>query len=479
MSDSMAKDWLSSHKRPLPAIDILRQKALSTLKRSTASLSDLADVISLDPGMSITLFEKMNAKRNDIKRPYINSIHGLLGLMGIPAVTQFIEAFDSFERSEVNSDIHQAYQQLVSRNFHLMRQSSVLIRLQGMDYTAETQAAALLYNVAEIYTCLFDFQRYQKYQQASLLNKVTWEQVESIFGFNFAELGLLLSHELHFPNLACESQQLSKSNYRTARTIQIAAEITQQAEAGWDHDALMQSLNCGAEYFDYPVANLRKKVFSAALEAAVNFPIHDVFPAIAKAILLPSVVKQKIEVKKKQPILANLSFAEKVKLLMELPATNPTAIIKLLIKELAEEQQLCRIVFMLLSNDGNALSTEMSQGLSSESPLLKLQIKLTNDGLLKKLIVKPQSLWVKPENFKQYEPLLPVNFKVSCKSQDFFLMSLFAGEDLIGIFFYDSNNSLDEGLYKTFKSNLLMAGMALTFLSQRANNPNLTRSIVN
>ena len=58
-------------------------------------------------------------------------------------------------------------------------------------------------------------------------------------------------------------------------------------------------------------------------------------------------------------------------------------------------------------------------------------------------------------------------------------MSLFAGEDLIGIFFYDSNNSLDEGLYKTFKSNLLMTGMALTFLSQRANNPNLTRSIVN
>jgi hypothetical protein len=73
MSDSVAKDWLSSHKRPLPIIDILRQKALSTLKGSTASLSNLADVISLDPYMSITLFEKINANQNDIKRPFINS----------------------------------------------------------------------------------------------------------------------------------------------------------------------------------------------------------------------------------------------------------------------------------------------------------------------------------------------------------------------------------------------------------------------
>jgi hypothetical protein len=96
----------------------------------------------------------------------------------------------------------------------------------------------------------------------------------------------------------------------------------------------------------------------------------------------------------------SLPFAEKVKLLMELPTTTQTSIIKRLIKELAEEQQLSRVVFMLLSNGVNPLSTEMNQGLSSESPLLKLQIKLSNDGVITKLIVKPQSLWINPTNFK-------------------------------------------------------------------------------
>ncbi len=58
MSDSAAKTWLSSHKKPVPALDVLHQKALETLKSKTATLSDLADIISLDPGMSIGLFEK-------------------------------------------------------------------------------------------------------------------------------------------------------------------------------------------------------------------------------------------------------------------------------------------------------------------------------------------------------------------------------------------------------------------------------------
>jgi hypothetical protein len=58
------------------------------------------------------------------------------------------------------------------------------------------------------------------------------------------------------------------------------------------------------------------------------------------------------------PLLPSLSFAEKVTLLMELTTTTQAAIIKLLIKELAEEQQLYRVFFILLSNDSHALSTK-------------------------------------------------------------------------------------------------------------------------
>lgn len=467
MSDSTAKSWLLSHKKPVPALDILHEKALETLESETASLSDLADIIALDPGMSIALFEKMNAKRNGRKRPRLDSVHSLLGLMGMPAVTDFVNQFQSFQSSGLSNDTRQAYHQLMSRNFHLMHQSAQLIELQGMDNTHENQAAAVLHNVGEIYACLFDFQQYQIYQQeyqrACLANKGTAETAESIFGFNFVELGKRLSDELQLPDLAREAQLQSKSTSRKVRSLQIAAEITQRAEIGWNHDAFTQTLKSGAKYLDCPVASLRKKVQSAALKAARDFPVADVFPAIARAILLPTVPKPK-----SVPATSNLSFSDKVKSLIRLPTVTQTSIIKLLLKELAEELQLSRVALMLLSKDSTVLSTRMSQGLGTQSPLLKLQIKLAQGGLIKNLITKPQSLWVKSADFKKYESRLPGNFRASCQSENFFLMSLFIGEKPIGMIFCDSTKKLDEALYKAFKSNLLLTGKALTFLSQRA-----------
>ncbi len=144
MSDRAAKTWLSSHKKPVPALDFLHQKALETLKSKTATLSDLADIISLDPGMSIGLFEKMNVRRTGYQQPCFDSIHRLLGLMGIQAVTHFVNQCETMQNSELGNDARQAYHQLMSRNFHLMHLSAHLIELQGMKNTYDFQTAALL-----------------------------------------------------------------------------------------------------------------------------------------------------------------------------------------------------------------------------------------------------------------------------------------------------------------------------------------------
>jgi hypothetical protein len=171
MSDMAAKAWLSSHKKPVPALNAFHKKALETLNIKTATLSALANITSFDPGMNIAPFEKMNAKRTGYQKPRFDSIHNLLGLMGIPAVTHFINECETMQSSELSNDAQQTYHQLMSRNFHLMHLSVDLIELQGMKNTYEFQKAALLYNVGKIYTCLFDFQQYQKYQQACLPNK--------------------------------------------------------------------------------------------------------------------------------------------------------------------------------------------------------------------------------------------------------------------------------------------------------------------
>ncbi len=156
---------------------------------------------------------------------------------------------------------------------------------------------------------------------------------------------------------------------------------------------------------------------------------------------MPTIDKPKPAIKKQPLVTYSQSFNDNVKSLIKLPTATQTDVIELLIKELAMNLQLSRVVLMLLSKDGAILSTRMSKGLGSQSPLLKLKIKVSQGGVIKSLIIKPQSLWVKSANFKKYEPLLPGNFRASCLSQNFFLMSLFIDENPIGMIFYDSIKS--------------------------------------
>jgi hypothetical protein len=100
MSDRTTKAWLSSHEKPVPALNAFHKKALETLNSATATLSALANITSFDPGMSIVLFEKMNAKRTGYQKSRFDSIHSLLGLMGIPAVTHFVNECKTMQSSE-------------------------------------------------------------------------------------------------------------------------------------------------------------------------------------------------------------------------------------------------------------------------------------------------------------------------------------------------------------------------------------------
>lgn len=465
MSDSAAKTWLSSHDNAIPALDGLHRKAIQTLNRKTASLTDLADVIALDPGMSVALFDRVNANRSGHKRPRLDSIQSLLGLLGTPAVTDFVRQYKTLSDLALSNEIRQAYHQLISRNFHLMYQATQLIELQGMETTNEICAAATLHNVGEIYACLFDAKTYQRYQQAFHSSKNQFDSAEPIFGFSFKQLGALIADKKHLPDLACESQMQSTKTGRKARSIQFAAQITQQTEKGWNHDALEKSFAEAARFLGTSTHNLRSKLLSVALDAARDCPVDDVFPAIARVILLPSI--EPVVATAPAKIARTSAYGDKLKALIKYPRATQANVIELVVNELFEGLNFSRVALMLTAKDNSVITTRMSKGLGVESPLLKLQINMAQSGLIKNLLAKPQSLWVSSANFKKYEPLLPGVFRASCQSENFFLMSLFNGDKPIGLVFCDCTRQLNETLYQQFKSHLMLTGKALGFLAQR------------
>ena len=79
MTEAAARTWLSSHHDIIPALEVNHRRALEILEDHARTLRDLADVIVLDPGMSVSLYHEVNARRD--AEHVVDSVHAALALM--------------------------------------------------------------------------------------------------------------------------------------------------------------------------------------------------------------------------------------------------------------------------------------------------------------------------------------------------------------------------------------------------------------
>jgi HD-like signal output (HDOD) protein len=473
MSESEAKIWLRDHGGLIPALDTYHQQARGVLESETASRADLANIIALDPGMSISLFNQTNRKMDASNRPKHETIHSALGLLGENAISEFVTAHKSLNASNSSVEMRQSYHQLASRGFHLMAQLVKFVEIQGMQPLNEIRSAAILHNVGELAVCLFEYDLYSEYKNSFNSGISDSNAAKSTFGFIFSDLGKLLARQWRLPDLVAESLDKSTNIGRNARLIQLAGNISEQAETGWIHDEMKSAIEVSASFLNQPAASVETNIKTSAIESAREFAIDDVFPAAARLILLPDVEKHSDGEKTPQMSPANstqFSFQERIKSLVKSPAASQSSIIKLLADNLYSDLSFSRVAMILISKDRSSLTTRLGNGLSEDSPFHRLNIKTTSSGLFKSLMLKPQALWINSANYKKFDSALPDTFKATCMCDSFFLMSLFVGNNSIGFVYCDRSSaidSLDQTGYEIFKSYALMTSKALTFVAQR------------
>ena len=90
MSEQAARSWLSSHRDIVPALEIHHRQASKILEDHTRTVADLAAVVALDPGMSLTLFDQVNSKLHQGGRPPVGSVQVALGLLGDSAIADLV-----------------------------------------------------------------------------------------------------------------------------------------------------------------------------------------------------------------------------------------------------------------------------------------------------------------------------------------------------------------------------------------------------
>jgi HD-like signal output (HDOD) protein len=90
MSERAARTWLSSHHDVIPALQVLHRHALETLEDQSKTVGDLASIIALDPGMSVSLYHEVNASLLHGRKQRVGSVQAALSLLGDSAIADLV-----------------------------------------------------------------------------------------------------------------------------------------------------------------------------------------------------------------------------------------------------------------------------------------------------------------------------------------------------------------------------------------------------
>ena len=470
MSEKAASSWLSSHHEVVPALEIYHRQALETLEDRSKTIRDLADIIALDPGMSISLYHEVNGGLQQCGKQQVETVHSALNLLGDSAIADLVMHHKVLDQTHPDGRRRQSYHQLMSRTLHMLAQLERFITFQGIRSIYEIRSAALLHNIGEFCACLFDYEHYQQYQAKFRANGSEANSAKPVFGFDFHELGRQYAIRSYLPVLVTESLDQNIPAGRKARLIQLAADVSHQAEVGWYHPSMKATVEVCAAYLNQSLDGFDKRLQEVAITAARRCPFDDVLPAAARLVMLPD---QKITAR---PVLkfacetaaSAHEFENRIQALLKTSQPTQAHLLDLLTNHLHDDLHLSRVVLMILSKDKTRLRTRAGKGINEHSPIRNLVIDTTHKSLLKSLLEKQQALWIKTENYDEYEASLPPKFKASFLHENFFLMSMHVGEKPVGLIFCDRINSvtkLEKLSFAKFKSAIALTGEALSYLA--------------
>lgn len=470
MPGTKTQAWLAKHDGVIPAFDQFHHQVSSLIDKNIASLGEIADSMLLDPGMTIAMFKQANSRMKQTRRAAVDTLHTAISCLGMPAVTSLVRKQQKLGDDHSLTDYSAHFRQLLNQNYHALKQLDSLARMQGITPAEDMHVAVLLYNIGEIYVSLLDFETYRQY--LDLKDQHNYDAATEIFGFDFIRLSRTLAFNWTLPELLIESLGDAEKMSRKARLVREAGEIARLAEFGWYHEPINTAqANC-ANFLNITVEELTNNLHQAAILASNTSPYDEVISPAERLIQLAAVELPSKPVQKPKPRDINqaLSLTGQIKTLLKNPAANQWSVLGLLLGSLQKSARFSCVALMLISEDRERLETHTAKGLDSKQALSQLKLDIDKSGIIKKLLEKPLALHINGGNYKKYEQFLPGQFKAATLCDNFVMMAIFVGNKPIGLVYGDRQTveqAIDAESYNTFKSYVMIASKALTFLARR------------
>ncbi len=482
MSLQQANKWLDTHSLTIPALAAHKQAIDELLEQEQLS-HELVPLAAHDTGLLLNILSAVNERRGaGSGRDIVESPQAAIALLGEKVSHEIFKNAPVAEKQLTNPEQLFAFLQIINRSYHNEIQATSWAIENGHKQIDQIKVMALLAYSGELLCCLYDFDTYLQY----LVSGANSQAALQAFGFQFPHLTEALCQRLNLPDLLTRSLPHSNDPGVRAQLLRFTARLCDVCESGWYNDSMLAVFTEFAEFLDQPVDQVMARTHQFSITSARQSPIENAWQPAARLILISDQHRQPLSRQQQQiesktdatasvhsddnPKTSTPDVFERIKKMVKQADVSQSDILNACLKGLFEDIELSKVSLMLLSKDKQTLQNRMVIGIDQQSPFRRYKIALQQSGLLKLLMQKPQAIWINPNNIKKYQQLIPQSLQASIMTHDFLAMSLFIGNQPIGLVYADRSNTpqtLDPATFTRFKQLISLTSKALTLLSKR------------
>jgi len=488
MSDLVQQWLLQLGLTPVPAMKTTCKRIHDLLQSPSADYSQFADIIKYAPGFSLAALRGINSTGNKKNKKPVTDIDRavpMLGMTWIANTTAALPRINNQLSERQRTGITHCYSQAA----HASCYASYLATQHRSPNANEVATIALLYNIGEIALWANPSPIAQKIRELTGKGVAIGQAITSSIDLTIDELNKALRQQWSLPHLDPLLHQTDHTNLERKIYIDLAYQISQASELGWQHDRPLKALQQAAEFLNITPDKLISEIHSITAKIA-----HKIDPLglpcsafnlafIPQKIRQPQAASTKTEPLRKQEHQPQ-SSASPIKPQSRAPKTPtptsahqppvPAAVIapqnhtqakpgntrtvqKLISRTMQEIQALdglSRVVFIVLTRDRKHLIARATLEGNTDSKIRQFKAKVSKQDLFSLLLRKPQTIWMNPEKLVEYARLVPQQPYSLLESENFFAMSLFSKTRPIGLIYADNGangTKSDNAIYHNFK----------------------------
>lgn len=458
-------------------------------RRDGVTAREIALEIYLDPFATLGTIHGIAAKVGDRYGTEVTTVEHALMMQGIGAYLDASQSLPVLEDTAAGRDprVFAELQKLTRRAQHAAWQARDFAVLHTDIHAEEVQVAAILQHLPEMLLWLRAPEAARELKR--LRRKAAGPEAAelAVLGMPLQAFLMRFLEAWSIPELTRDLLDDKHAERPRQTLLRASLAVARLSERGWWDEGLMEHYLSLASVENTPVEAVIATAHANAARAARACDWLQAPAAAAWCPMIPGPWPQEEEEDEEAPVAAQAApapapaappeqhvcpmpdkavFREAMKgIESHLDGSyNLTQMSAIILKGLHSGLGLSRILFAMVTPDGERVKSRFSLGIPQGDPLRQFEFPLGGKDLFGQLMGKMQGVWVSETNRERLWPMVDARLRQMIGAGDFYAMSLFSGSRPMGLIYADRGHGecgLDPLTYTDFKMLCLQAARGL------------------